>query len=217
MSIKPFTGLRSRFLAPRRPSAAVPLQLCWLRPRFLVVQTRPLHLQVNLNLSTVSTHPATLMRTTQVLPREILRLSSPTPGRAPFQPVWPARWQHYLVERRQHTLRLLQQSTEVQFTQVHQAAPPGPVARQMLLLKRLEMVVKREAGAPADKRTHEAAQRETVSQTVHWSTLAPARAPAGAAAGGLELTPPLLNRITDEVVRSIDRRMLSYRERMGRI
>lgn len=204
-------GARRNFLPPAG--------FAWRRPRPFGDLGRVLKIGLTLHFATSSfrlagpgnpVHRAALPPFRSAFP-------VPEPVRTVIQTVTRSHWIERFTlsqpgtNRLEHHAFVLRQAVAVP---VHPAAASVRRSTAAPACRRLELVLRREpVSTPAPgARTPPFGP---AAQVVAADPRRPPWPPAPGSAGDWNLTPAALNRLTDEVVRSIDRRLLSYRERMG--
>lgn len=163
-----------------------------------------LHAQVHLHLARMTGHRSTLLRTQFVhVPGRAL----PAPARADA-----------LRERtvlQGHAVRERSERRELILRPAAAPLPPARITRveQRQVFPRVQLtLVRREAAAPA----RDATPAALASSVRRQAAGLPGLAPSAAAPAPLVLPPQELARVTDHVLGTLDRRVLSWQERTGR-
>lgn len=221
MSITPLHSIRPILALPHRPAIRPPT-LSWLRLRAPQTYWFAPHFEVNLDARQRITQ-----RTGPLLPaRTLLQKHSETfllqPLARQLQPLGDevfarelSRHSHSHVHQAgTRTLReLVRANIRPDGNSGSTSSTPSlPGARP------LEMVNRQQPSAANEPRRPPATAANQQPETNHsdWSTSERPQM-ATSPAQAVDLSSPLIGRLTDEVVRHIDRRMRSHRERMGRV
>lgn len=204
-------GARRNFL--------LPAGFAWRRPRPFGDPSRVLKIGLTLRFATSSFRFAVPDSSAYYAAVPPLRPAFPVPG--------PVRTVIQTVTRSHRIERFILSRPGTNHLEHHVFVPRQAVATP---IRAIATPIRRSVAAPACRRLELVLRRETVptpaaeartpsfGSAIHAVATDPRRPPwlsAPGFSGDWNLTPAALNRLTDEVVRSIDRRLLSYRERMG--